>query len=124
MLLCVVGSKPQARAVQKECCDHAERTLTRLLGSQERIHSRGSPWVEFEAQAGSGYVSWKRMRLSERGNNLSKGEGVSRLQEEKGMSLTEESAQGTDCGRILNSEHSRHPGLIIFFRHKVWKGYI
>lgn len=58
-------------------------------------------------------MSWKRMRLSDRGNNLRKGEGINKLQEEKGMSLTEESVPGKDCGRILNSEHSRHPALII-----------
>lgn len=53
------------------------------------------------------------MRLSDRGNNLRKGEGINKLQEEKGMSLTEESVPGKDSGRILNSEHSRHPALII-----------
>lgn len=56
---------------------------------------------------------WKRKRISDRRNNLSKGEGTRKCQEERGVSLAEESVSGKDGGRILNSEHLKDPGLII-----------
>lgn len=55
---------------------------------------------------------WKRKRVSDRRDNSSRGEGTSRPQGEQGVSLPEE-CLGKGCGRILNSEHSKDPALII-----------
>ena len=55
----------------------------------------------------------RRKRISGGGNNLSKGEGASKPQEEQVASLTVESVPGKDCSGILNSEHFKDPALIM-----------
>lgn len=60
------------------------------------------------------------MRISE-GTTGAKVRETSKPQEEQGVSPTEESVPGKDCGRILNSEHSKDPALIIFLDTKCGK---